>query len=56
MNQSIAKNFSKLTEVEKKIYDGYFNDEQIKDRELSDWAGDWLNRYKNGLRNEFECL
>jgi len=23
------------------IYKGYFDDEQIKDRPLSDWAGDW---------------
>ena len=23
------------------IYKGYFDDEQIMDRPLSDWAGDW---------------
>ncbi|BDH63188.1 putative metal-binding protein YrpE [Lysinibacillus sp. PLM2] len=32
-------------EDSKKIYDGYFEDEQVKDRELSDWAGDWQSVY-----------
>ena len=27
------------------IYSGYFEDEQIKDRSLSDWAGDWQSVY-----------
>ena len=27
------------------IYKGYFEDEQVKDRELSDWAGDWQSVY-----------
>lgn len=27
------------------IYAGYFEDSQIKDRELSDWAGDWQSVY-----------
>lgn len=28
-----------------KIYNGYFEDDQVKDRELSDWAGDWQSVY-----------
>ncbi|WP_254636371.1 ZinT/AdcA family metal-binding protein, partial [Bacillus sp. GbtcB15] len=28
-----------LDEEAQKIYDGYFEDDQIKDRELSDWEG-----------------
>jgi zinc transport system substrate-binding protein len=27
------------------IYQGYFEDDQIADRELSDWAGDWQSVY-----------
>jgi len=27
------------------IHAGYFEDEQVKDRELSDWAGDWQSVY-----------
>ncbi|SHN23345.1 metal-binding protein ZinT [Gracilibacillus kekensis] len=27
------------------IYDGYFEDSQIEDRELSDWEGDWQSVY-----------
>ena len=27
------------------IYSGYFEDEQIKDRSLSDWEGDWQSVY-----------
>ncbi|PPA69104.1 metal ABC transporter solute-binding protein, Zn/Mn family [Jeotgalibacillus proteolyticus] len=34
-----------LDEEAQKIYDGYFEDEQIKDRELSDWEGDWQSVY-----------
>ncbi|WP_067725087.1 ZinT family metal-binding protein [Oceanobacillus damuensis] len=28
-----------------KIYDGYFEDSQVKDRSLSDWEGDWKSVY-----------
>ncbi|WP_299742389.1 metal ABC transporter solute-binding protein, Zn/Mn family [Rossellomorea sp. y25] len=35
----------KLDEEAQKIYDGYFEDEQVKDRELSDWEGDWQSVY-----------
>ncbi|MEN2767964.1 metal-binding protein ZinT [Ornithinibacillus xuwenensis] len=28
-----------------KIYEGYFEDSQIEDRSLSDWAGDWQSVY-----------
>jgi zinc transport system substrate-binding protein len=34
-----------LDEEAQKIYDGYFEDDQIKDRELSDWEGDWQSVY-----------
>ncbi|WJE15013.1 ZinT/AdcA family metal-binding protein [Halobacillus sp. ACCC02827] len=34
-----------LSEEEQKIYDGYFEDSQVKDRPLSDWAGDWQSVY-----------
>jgi zinc transport system substrate-binding protein len=32
-------------EATKKIYDGYFADEQVRDRALSDWAGAWRSVY-----------
>lgn len=32
-------------EETKKIYDGYFEDSQVKDRSLSDWEGDWQSVY-----------
>ncbi|WP_421378030.1 metal ABC transporter solute-binding protein, Zn/Mn family [Bacillus salacetis] len=32
-------------EETQKIYDGYFEDDQIKDRGLSDWEGDWQSVY-----------
>lgn len=32
-------------EASKKIYQGYFEDSQIKNRELSDWEGDWQSVY-----------
>ncbi|WP_078433632.1 metal ABC transporter solute-binding protein, Zn/Mn family [Metabacillus halosaccharovorans] len=34
-----------LDEEAQKIYDGYFEDDQIKDRDLSDWDGDWQSVY-----------
>ncbi|MBN8235598.1 ZinT/AdcA family metal-binding protein [Halobacillus kuroshimensis] len=32
-------------EEAQQIYDGYFEDEQVKDRELTDWEGDWQSVY-----------
>lgn len=32
-------------EATTQIYDGYFEDEQVADRELSDWEGDWQSVY-----------
>lgn len=32
-------------EEAKQIYAGYFEDSQIEDRELTDWAGDWQSVY-----------
>lgn len=34
-----------LSEDKEQIYKGYFEDEQVKDRPLSDWAGDWQSVY-----------
>lgn len=31
--------------AEKSIHDGYFEDAQVQDRPLSDWAGDWQSVY-----------
>ncbi|MGG2065251.1 ZinT/AdcA family metal-binding protein [Bacillus sp. S14(2024)] len=32
-------------EETKKIYEGYFEDSQVKERSLSDWEGDWQSVY-----------
>ncbi len=32
-------------EESRQIYQGYFEDEQVQDRELSDWEGDWQSVY-----------
>jgi len=32
-------------EETEKIYEGYFEDSQVKDRSLSDWKGDWQSVY-----------
>jgi zinc transport system substrate-binding protein len=32
-------------EAQKSVYDGYFEDDQIAERALSDWAGDWQSVY-----------
>lgn len=34
-----------MTEAEKKIYQGYFEDVQVKPRPLTDWEGDWQSVY-----------
>jgi zinc transport system substrate-binding protein len=34
-----------MTEAEKQIYKGYFEDAQVKPRTLSDWEGDWQSVY-----------
>ncbi|MDZ5712763.1 metal ABC transporter solute-binding protein, Zn/Mn family [Jeotgalibacillus haloalkalitolerans] len=44
-----------LDEEAQKIYDGYFEDDQIEDRPLSDWEGDWQSVYpylKDGTLDE----
>ncbi|WP_066191216.1 metal-binding protein ZinT [Gracilibacillus timonensis] len=32
-------------EESQQIYNGYFDDEQVEDRELTDWEGDWQSVY-----------
>ncbi|MFD2707149.1 ZinT family metal-binding protein [Salibacterium lacus] len=34
-----------MSEEEQEIYDGWFEDNQVKDRSLSDWEGDWQSVY-----------
>lgn len=34
-----------MTAEEKKIYKGYFKDDMVKDRQLTDWQGDWQSVY-----------
>lgn len=44
-----------MTEVDKKIYDGYFEDAAVKDRKLTDWEGSWQSVYpflKDGSLDE----
>ncbi|MBP1971082.1 zinc transport system substrate-binding protein [Virgibacillus natechei] len=42
-------------EETEQIYNGYFEDSQVKDRSLSDWGGDWQSVYpylQNGTLDE----
>lgn len=42
-------------EESQQIYDGYFEDEQVEDRTLGDWEGDWQSVYplhQNGTLDE----
>lgn len=41
-------------EASKKIYQGYFEDNQVKDRELSDWEGDWQSVYPYLLSGDLD--
>lgn len=34
-----------MTEAEKQIYQGYFEDAQVRPRTLADWQGDWQSVY-----------
>ncbi|RNA66253.1 metal-binding protein ZinT [Alteribacter keqinensis] len=36
------------------IYDGYFEDEQIEDRDLSDWEGEWQSVYPYFINGELD--
>ncbi|SES07970.1 metal-binding protein ZinT [Salipaludibacillus aurantiacus] len=36
------------------IYDGYFEDDQIEDRELSDWEGEWQSVYLYLMSGELD--
>ncbi|MFZ0446591.1 MAG: metal-binding protein ZinT [Bacillus sp. (in: firmicutes)] len=38
-------NHSHDDEKQKEIYSGIFEDDEVKDRELSDWEGDWQSVY-----------
>jgi zinc transport system substrate-binding protein len=41
-------------EDSKKIYQGYFEDGQVEERELSDWEGDWQSVYRYLLNGELD--
>jgi zinc transport system substrate-binding protein len=41
-------------EASKKIYQGYFDDNQVKERELSDWEGDWQSVYPYLLSGDLD--
>ncbi len=41
-------------EESQQIYDGYFEDDQIEDRELADWYGDWQSVYPYLLSGDLD--
>ncbi|QKS73320.1 metal-binding protein ZinT [Paenalkalicoccus suaedae] len=43
-----------LSEEEQAIYSGYFEDDQIEDRELSDWEGEWQSVYPYLVSGELD--
>ena len=44
-NHSHYHNHSHDDEKQKEIYSGIFEDDEVEDRELSDWEGDWQSIY-----------
>jgi len=44
-NHSHHHNHSHDDEKQKEIYSGIFEDDEVEDRELSDWEGDWQSVY-----------
>lgn len=42
---SSAHNHTHSHDAERSVYAGYFEDEQVKDRPLSDWEDDWQSVY-----------
>lgn len=43
-------------EASQRIYQGYFEDEQVIDRELSDWDGDWQSVYPYLLSGDLDVV
>jgi len=43
-------------EESKQIYNGYFEDSQVKDRALSDWEGDWQSVYPYLLSGDLDVV
>jgi len=43
-------------EESKQIYNGYFDDNQVLDRELSDWEGDWQSVYPYLLAGDLDVV
>lgn len=41
-------------EESKQIYQGYFDDDQVADRELTDWEGDWQSVYPYLLNGDLD--
>ncbi|WP_208591226.1 ZinT family metal-binding protein [Gracilibacillus suaedae] len=41
-------------EASQQIYEGYFEDSQVEDRELSDWEGDWQSVYPYLLSGDLD--
>lgn len=41
-------------EASRQIYEGYFEDNQVEDRELSDWEGDWQSVYPYLLSGDLD--
>ncbi|MBO9656865.1 MAG: metal-binding protein ZinT [Agrobacterium tumefaciens] len=44
-SHSHGHDHSQMTEAEKQVYKGYFEDAQVKPRPLTDWEGDWQSVY-----------
>lgn len=53
---SISKQKETTTETAKTIYNGYFDDNEVKDRTLSDYAGDWQSVYPYLAEGTFDQI
>ncbi|WP_421398685.1 ZinT family metal-binding protein [Agrobacterium fabrum] len=53
---SHSHDHSQMTEAEKQVYKGYFEDAQVKPRPLTDWEGDWQSVYPYLLNGSLDSV
>ncbi|WCJ63324.1 metal-binding protein ZinT [Agrobacterium tumefaciens] len=55
-SHSHGHDHSQMTEAEKQVYKGYFEDAQVKPRPLTDWEGDWQSVYPYLLNGSLDSV
>ncbi|MBP1040866.1 zinc ABC transporter substrate-binding protein AdcA [Vagococcus sp. BWB3-3] len=54
INSGTSSKLDSAEETEKTVYNGYFTDGQVKNRELADWAGQWQSVFPYVLDNTLD--